>query len=538
VEPLDWVALLLDRLVRRRDRIRRNDDYYRGAHPLLFASERFQQAFGGRFSAFSDNWCSLVVDVVLERLHVRGFRFADNEEDDLDAWAIWQGSGLDARADLALKEALICGQSYLLVWPGDPLPRISAEHPEEVIVAHDPADSEQRLAALKFWTRDGLDHATLFLPEGVWKYQRRSVLAHPLIALPAGARDLLPSWVPRRVEGEDWPAPNPMGVVPVVPLINRPRLLPPRRRASPDGRPAWREDSFLGDGETEFAEIMGLQDSVNKTLMDALVGSEFMALPQRWVTGFEVERDPATGNVRQPWDVGADRVLWQRSADAKFGQFSAADLTNYVKLIEMEVQHIASISRTPPHYFGQISGQFPSGESLKSAEAGLVAKAREKQVHFGEGLEEAVRLAFLAQGDERGLRRDAETIWGDPESRTEGEHIDALLKQATLGVPLEFLWEKAGYSPQEIRRIHALREEALLRDASLLAAGERDALPGAGVATAAEEADDVLKKANAVGVLIRAGYLPDDALRAVGLDPMRHSGLVPITVQSPDAAAE
>jgi hypothetical protein len=477
VEPLDWVAMLLDRLVRRRERIRRSDDYYRGAHPLLFASERFQQAFGGRFAAFSDNWCSLVVDVVLERLNVRGFRFADSEEDDLDAWAMWQASGLDARASLALKEALICGQSYLLVWPSAiGAPRITAEHPEEVIVAHDPADSEERLAALKAWTADGVDYATLYLPNEVYKFQRRTVVANPRLALPSSSRTLLQSWVPRRVEGEPWPAANPMGVVPVVPLINRPRLLPPRRKASPDGLPSWRVDSFLGDGETEIAEIMGLQDAVNKTLMDALVGSEFLALPQRWVTGFEVERDPATGRTREPWNVGADRVLWQRSPEARFGQFQAADLTNYVRLIEMEIQHIASISRTPPHYFGQITGQFPSGESLKSAEAGLVAKAREKQVHFGEGLEEAVRLGFLAIGDERGLRRDAETIWGDPESRTEGEHIDALLKQSTLGVPLEFLWEKAGYSPQEIRRIHALRADALVRDAALLASVERDAI--------------------------------------------------------------
>jgi hypothetical protein len=479
VEPLEWVALLFDRLNRRRERIRRCDDYYRGRHPLLFASDRFQDAFGGRFRAFSDNWCSLVVDVVLERLQIRGFRFGDDQEDDAEAWALWQVNNLDSRAPLALKEALIAGQAYLSVWPGpDGTPRIVPEHPEEVIVAHDPADGERRLAALKAWTADGISYATLYLPDAVHRYVRRGVTFLPgqsalWLPTPVGGE-----WVPRRVEGESWPVPNPIGEVPVVPLVNRPRLLPPAYRAPHDGRPAWREDTFLGDGETEFAEIMGLQDSINKTLMDALVASEFAAMPQRYVTGFSPERDPRTGAARLPFELGSDRLLYTKNENARFGQFPGSDLNAYVQLIEMQIQHVASISRTPPHYFGQISGQFPSGESLKSAEAGLVAKSREKHLHFGEGLEETVRVAFLATGDARGARRDGEVIWGDPESRTESEHIDALMKQAALGIPPEFLWERAGYSPQEIRRIRQLRDESMLRDAALLAAADRDALPG------------------------------------------------------------
>jgi hypothetical protein len=56
----------------------------------------------------------------------------------------------------------------------------------------------------------------------------------------------------------------------------------------------------------------------------------------------------------------------------------------FVKAVEMLVQHIASQTRTPPHYFA-LTGQFPSGDAIKSAETGLVAKVRRKMVHFGEG---------------------------------------------------------------------------------------------------------------------------------------------------------
>lgn len=63
-----------------------------------------------------------------------------------------------------------------------------------------------------------------------------------------------------------------------------------------------------------------------------------------------------------------------------------------------------------------------------------------------------MRLAFAVADDPRSKVTDAETLWEDPEARTEGEHVDALLKLSTLGVPQEQLWQDAGYSPQDIAR--------------------------------------------------------------------------------------
>lgn len=47
---------------------------------------------------------------------------------------------------------------------------------------------------------------------------------------------------------------------------------------------------------------------------------------------------------------------------------------------------------------------------------------------------------------------------------------------------------------------------------------------------------DITAAVNAATALIRAGYDPAASLVAVGLDPIRHLGLLPITVQSEDAA--
>lgn len=76
-------------------------------------------------------------------------------------------------------------------------------------------------------------------------------------------------------------------------------------------------------------------------------------------------------------------------------------------------------------------------------------------------------LALAVAGDERARAASLETSWADPESRTEGEHVDAVLKKHTLGVPWAQLMEDLGYSPQQIERMRRMREE----DAALSAAG-------------------------------------------------------------------
>ncbi|GAG49762.1 unnamed protein product, partial [marine sediment metagenome] len=141
---------------------------------------------------------------------------------------------------------------------------------------------------------------------------------------------------------------------------------------------------------------------------DMMVASEFQAFRQRWATGLEIptifDDDgnplPADEALKKTWKHAVDRLLWTTDPDTKFGEFSATDLAPFVTAIEMLVQHIASQTRTPPHYF-YLSGQFPSGESIKSAETGLVAKVLRKERFYGEAWEEVMRLAFAVQGDDQ-----------------------------------------------------------------------------------------------------------------------------------------
>jgi hypothetical protein len=449
-QPLWWVHRLEERLDARASTLQQLDDYVAGKHPLAFATDRFREVFGGLFVEFADNWCDLVNDAVRERLGVKGFRLGDSTDSDTEVWRIWQANHLDADSQIAHSELLKLTECSALVW-SNPLdektPKITIESPFETIVAFAPGSRRDRLAALKRWEDDdGVEQATLYLPDGLYKFSAtgdtdvdaEEEAAADEEGLTAGSR-----WRIREIpDSETWPLANPLGVVPMVTMFNKPRLRP--------------RDSLGLYGEAEHAKVIPIQDGINKTMMDMFVASEFGSFRQRYVTGLELATDPETGKRIEAFEAAMERLWATKNKDAKFGEFEATDLGNFVKAIEMLVQHTASQTRTPPHYF-YLKGEMPSGESIKSAETGLVAKAYEKMLFLGEDWEEVMGLALKTVGSEAPVT--SETIWGDPEYRTESEHIDALLKLGAMGVPQEILWEKAGFSQTEIRRIKRLIAE-------------------------------------------------------------------------------
>jgi hypothetical protein len=431
-DPEQLRDTMLEALAARQTALARFDSYYRGDHKLLFATVKFRETFGLLFSAFSDNWCDLVVDASAERLRVDGFRFGGKDEQaDADAWELWQRNGLDAESELAHTDAIKLGAAYALVYPDDGgEPGIQLESPTNAIVLVDPAQGRKRLAGLRDWVDEwGAEHCVLYTSSDVIWWSREGVNK---------------TWLEDVGTGR-----NPLGVVPLVPLPNMPTL------SSRQGR-------------SDIERVIPVQDAVNKLCADMIVASEYAAFPQRWMTGVEIpvypEGDP---NAGQPLPSFTSRFLagagytWADESDnAKMGNFAVSDLGIYARAIEMLVQHIAAQTRTPPHYLLGAMGAFPSGESLKATETGLVAKVRRKQLSFGEGWEEVMRLAFAVAGDDkRANATDCETIWMNPESRSTAEIVDAGVKLASIGVPREAVWEYIGATPAQISRWVAMGAE-------------------------------------------------------------------------------
>ncbi|MCZ4097319.1 MULTISPECIES: phage portal protein [unclassified Streptomyces] len=422
--PVEWLIYLQGRLSTRLAQIRRYADYYEGRQSTMpFSQSLYNTAFGDAFRDWSDNFCGLIVDSVNERLAVEGFRMTSDPDADQDAQQIWLRNDMTVQSSGAHLDAMLHGESYAIVWAGvDGEPIISCESAEHVIVQYRAGSRTEIEAAAKFYSDDwGRQYATLWTDEYVYTSFAQGL-----------------GWFP------PVQADNPLKRVPVVPISNRARL--------------------TGHPTSDLASVIPLQDAINKTGTDALVASEMAAFPARFVTGLEIVEDEA-GNPIEPFRIAIDKVLQAEDPQAKFGQFQSADLQNYRTLIDMLTQHLAAISRIPS-YMIDPSGQPATGEGAEAAEYGLVAKARERILHFGRAWVEVMRLCFAVKGDPRADAYGAEVIWREVENRSEAQHMDALVKLFALGVPAAVLWEKAGFTPQEIDRFPALLDlqEALIRE--------------------------------------------------------------------------
>lgn len=438
--PAEWLDLLERRLHDRWAIWSVFDNYYEGDHRITAWLRNVQASFSGTtlgnlLTGITDNYMPLVVDSVAERMRVQGFRFGDETSDDDDAWSIWQANGLSGESNMLHTESIKLGEAYWLVQPNGDTPAITAEHPSQVIVASAPGNRRTRLAALKKWVEDdGSIRANVYLPDRVAKY--RSERDRMQIEVPVQKA----KWKPITTD------PNPLGEVPVVPVPNNPSLL---RGGKSD----------LAGGPTS------LQDAITKSIVDLLIGCEYVGFPQRAVLGVEPPRDPSTGRVISSAKLLREKILYFNSKDAELGEFSQANLKGLRETADGFIGDLAAQTRIPIYYFRPAAISNISAEALIGLDAGLVSKASNKRAPFGEAHTDAIRLAFksIDPSDPRARATSAETIWADTESRSMAQVADAAVKKKDIGVPFPQLAEDLGYSPQQVDRMETARAaDALL----------------------------------------------------------------------------
>lgn len=443
------VSLLESELIRRRPEIDRNEEYYRGKSRLRFASDEFAKFHGDRYKDFCDNWVQVVSDSPVERLTVTGFRSPEEERANVDLWKVWQVNGLDSDSQLGFLGAVNGGRSFVLVWgdPDDPdMPVVTFEDAAQCIVAYEPGSRRLRRAALKRWQDGGKDFATLYLPDQVWKFSRPLARQDKSPQM-ADVDEELTRWAPRELGDEPNPQPNPMGVVPMVELPNKPML--------------------TSEPIPDVSGVVAMQDAINLVWAQLFTATDYASFPQRVVMGAERPMIPklnSAGEIvgKQPVDLekfAVERVLWITGKDAKIASWQAANLAAYTGIIEVAVGHLAAQTRTPQHYLiGKMANL--SGDALLAAETGLVKRVEEKQLWFGQALREVAQLILLAQGKDAQAKemRSGTVLWADVESRSHAQMADALLKLRDIGFPFEWLALRYGLTPTEVANVVAMRE--------------------------------------------------------------------------------
>lgn len=419
----ELVTKLIQRLNEPLARYADLDRYYEGKQPLAFLSPEARTALGNRFGVMASNIPRLAVTALAERLRITGFT------GDTGLWADWLRNDLDQTSGIAHREALLLGDSYVIVWADQfGRPRVTVESAKQVAVQTDPG-TRQITAAVKRWEdKDrNTSEAVLYMPDEIVllrAQQTGAITGYSVVDTIA----------------------NPLGVVPVVNLRNT--------------------DRIVGDyGSSEVDDLKPLVDALNKSLADMMVTSEYVGRPRRWATGIELTEEPVldddgneTGEMIEvnPIPEG-HRAMISENPDAKFGQLNAADLAGYEASVRVLLGQVMAVSTLPAHYVGVFSDNPASADALRAAEASLTARAEARQQQFGRAWEQVARLMVAVRdGRDPSLIEDIRIQWADAATRSVAQEADATVKLFQAGLlPRSYALSKLGYSDDEVAKIEA-----------------------------------------------------------------------------------
>lgn len=390
------------------------NDYYENDPPYAYMHPELIRELEGRLQQLVLNWSALVVDTVEERSDLTSFNLANGKTAE-DLWDIWQANNLDEGSSQAHVDSLVFGRSYAIVGAGDDPddpPIITIESPQEVHVELDPR-TRAVLAAYKTWEEgpgDGskVTHATLYLPnETSWWVKRRG------------------DWL---IDPEYEPDQHGLGTVPVIPIVNRPRVSRARKgQAGP-----------LGSSELNAA--IPVVNAVNKIATDMMVSAEFHAMPRRWALGFGAEDfQDESGNPISTWSKIAGRIWASEkttSDGAAIGQFPEAQLSNFHDTVKLLGSVLASLYGLPATYMGLAFDNPPSADGIRALEARLIKRTERKTRAWGNAWERVMQLAaqIVNGGEEREDLERLEAEWADPATPTVAQKADAAVKLFQAGI--------------------------------------------------------------------------------------------------------
>lgn len=411
--------------------LRNFDAHYEGTQPLQYLHPTLLQQVTPRIQPLVIAWPQLGVDSIEERADVEGFRFGDNADADSDLWDVWQYNNLDEGSQPAHVDALVTGRSYVIVGAndnsGEP-PIVTVESPFQVIHDVDPRTRRVRVA-MKRWVDpvEGSAFATVYLPDQTVWFERTGG-----------------SWKQKNEDNHR------LGVVPVVPIVNKARTLNP-----------W--------GTSELAPIMPLSNAANKIATDMMVAAEHHAVPRRAFFGADPEDFvDEQGKQLNAWEIAIGKNWIHPNENIKATQFPASDLANFHSTINELARLAAAVMALPPNYLGLAADDAASADAIRSREARLVKRVERKLRAFGGAWEEVMRLVLKFQGRDDVEARSLETIWRDPATPTRAQQADAAVKLFAGGlIPKDQAREDLGYTQVQIERMHDMDQ---VDDAQTLAA--------------------------------------------------------------------
>jgi len=416
------------------------EQYYKGDVPEIICNPKLRRIMEQYGEAYKFNLAKTPVNAVADRLTIQSLQVrGENETANNVLREIWDGNRMKRQsAEVNLKSCEF-GDFYLFAWAGEEegSVQVTQNYPQTTRIFYDEETGLPKFGA-KIWKSKNSFGQTYWRSTLYYKdhFEKYVTVAGMDPTAPTSWKFFYDSY--DEDENGVWPE-NPYGRLPLFHF----------RTGTPYGTPV-HKDAY------------GPQNAVTKQIVTQMSTTDFMGFPQRYFLMDPQIAGSEEDDTMSEWDdddsesqktsgeesklTGGPGRVWMLKGLKAAGEFSTANPENFLKPAEFYVRMMAQTTTTPLHYFDP-SGDAPSGESLKTADAPLVKKTEDMQDSLGSSWEEWAEFCLLVAGVED-VRVDVR--WKPAESTQSKDGWDVIQAKIEAGVPPRQAFLEAGYTSEEV----------------------------------------------------------------------------------------
>lgn len=447
---------------------------------------------------YDPNFCGVVIDSRTDRMKIEGVTCADPAHTAiLDRVIV--ANKMNLYYPTWQRNSVRDGDGYLLVWPDDndedvnspeqDAPALGYFAPEDINITYvDPTRGRifynaQNPRKVDFFAQLYADpvpgtkhvewHLELYYPDRMEHYaspprspEYEGITGSDFVPYVPGIGRLDVDTDLDTIPDDVWPDENPYGVVPVFHL-----------------------PTDLPYGKPEARNAYGPQDAMSKLVEIQMVTVNFLGWPQLWalqeaqqLAQQTIREDPLadvypgdeTNMDEDSRDTVSQGVTNETGSSFEFspgsialfkgfkdvGQFTAADPVVLLEPLREQMKIVSGTTGTPLHRFVG-SGEPPSGESLKVANAPTNNRADRLKDLFGSTLADAYEFSLLLCG----IPNAKVTIeWSPSEKETETERWTNVKLRTDAGVPYLEAMIMAGIPAEQAKKWAVDREAQQEKD--------------------------------------------------------------------------